>query len=188
MKQRKYSRNELLRFLAAVDECLEEPAKMVLVGGSAIIIAHGVTTTTVDIDTISNTTAVLERAIGLAHAQTGLRLPVSRAGTAQAPEGYEERLVRQPTGGRRLHLYTLEKHDLALSKALRGDERDRQHLVALHRADALDFELLVTRFRDEMLPFYVGSKAPVTDYFLWVIEELFGELSLARATKMLRDD
>ena len=62
MSQRRYSRAELQRFFETLDECLEEPARVVLVGSSAVILAYGVTTTTVDIDTFNNSTAALEAA------------------------------------------------------------------------------------------------------------------------------
>ena len=185
MTRKEYSREELAQFFEAVDECLKEPARMVLVGGSAVILAYGVATVTEDIDTFSGSTAPLEAAIQLACERTGMEPPVTRSGVAQAPDGYEERLVRQPTGGEFLELYVLEKHDLAISKALRGDERDRQHLVALHQQSPLEFETLVSRFRDDLLPVYVGDSAPITDYFLWVVEELFGELKLVTAKRLL---
>ena len=180
-----YSREELVHFFDTLDECLDEPARIVLVGGSAVILAYGVTTTTVDIDTYSTSTAALESAIRRTCERTGMAPPVTRAGVAQAPERYEERLVRHPTKGHLLELCVLEKHDLAISKALRADERDRQHLMALHENDPLDFDTLVARFQDEMLPVYVGDQAPIIDYFLWVIEELFGELKHVRAKRLL---
>ena len=185
MSRKEYSRDELQRFFDAVDECLAEPAKIVIVGGSAVILAYGITTTTEDIDTFSNSTKALEAAVELAREKTGMNPPLARSGVAQAPEGYEERLVRQSTSGHFLQLYALEKHDLAISKALRADERDRQHLAALHERDPLDFDTLVARFRDEMLPIYVGDLKPIIDYFLWVVEELFGELKLVQAKRLL---
>lgn len=185
MTRREYSRQELAEFFEAVDECLEQPARLILVGGSAVILAYGVTTTTEDIDTFNTSTAALDAAIQRACERTGMAPPVARSGVAQVPEGYEDRLLRQATGGRNLHLYVLERHDLAISKALRADERDRQHIWALHANDPLDFDTLVSRFRDDMLPIYVGDSGAITDYFLWVIEEIFGELKLERAKLLL---
>ena len=74
----------------------------------------------------------------------------------------------------------------SISKALRADERDLQHLAALHERDPLDFDTLVSRFRDEMLPIYVGDVVRIIDYFLWVVEELFGEAKLVKARRLLR--
>ena len=128
MTQPRFSRDELQYFFDTLDDCLEEPTKIVLVGGSAVILAYGVTTTTVDIDTFTNSTAALDKALELARERTGLSLPFSRSSPTQAPEGYEERLIRWRTLGQHLELYVLERHDLAISKALRADERDRQHL------------------------------------------------------------
>mgnify|MGYP001817017772 CR=1 FL=1 len=169
----------------AVDSCLKSPAKIVLIGGSAVILAHGVTTTTVDIDTLNGVTAALEHAFEEAYQLTGLRPPVSHSGVAFVPERYEERLVRQATGGL-LELWVLEKHDLAISKVVRGDERDRQHLRAIHEHDPFEFEILVARFKDEMLPIYVGDESRPIARFLWIIEELFGELRRARVERALK--
>jgi hypothetical protein len=103
----------------------------------------------------------------------------------EAPDGYQDRLLRHETAGQFLEVWVLEKHDLTISKLLRNDEHDRQHIRALHAADPLDFETLICRFRDEMLPIVVGDVNRVRAYFLWGIEELFGELSTKRAKDML---
>jgi len=85
-----------------------------------------------------------------------------------------------------LELYVLEQHDLAISKAFRGDDRDRQHLQAMHAKGPLDFDTLVTRFRDEVMPIYVGDIRAPLDHFLWIIEELFGEIRLVKAERLLK--
>ncbi len=183
---RRYERGELLGFFEAVDQALEEPATIILIGGSAVILAYGVTTTTVDVDTLNKTTDALKLACLRAYEQTGLAPPLSQAGVAQVPECYEDRLVRHPTGGSFLALYVLERHDLAISKAFRGDDRDRQHLMAMHAAKPLDFDILVSRFRDEVMPIYVGDLRAPLAHFLWIIEELFGEMRLVKAERMLQ--
>ena len=55
----------------------------------------------------------------------------------------------------------------------------------MHKSEPFDFHTLLNRFKDEMLPVYVGNPAPIIDYFLWVIEELFNELKLANAERVL---
>jgi hypothetical protein len=69
----------------------------------------------------------------------------------------------------------LEKHDLALSKARRGDDHDLQQLAELHRCDPLDVEILVTRFVGEM-KYGAGDGVAARAYFLNTIDYVFGEL------------
>lgn len=185
MGQQRYAPDELNEFLDALGECLEEPATVVLVGSSAIILGHGVTTTTIDIDTLHPCPPALQIAIQQARRVTGLAVPVGPPGVVQMPEGFEDRLVRLKTRGQ-LELFILEKHDLAISKMLRAVEHDRQHVQALHRRDPLDLETLVERFERDMLPCYVGDPATVIDYFLWMIEELFGEMASVRTARRLK--
>lgn len=50
---RTFSAAELSRFLAAVDEVLEERVEVVVIGGAAAAIQYGVAVATTDIDTWS---------------------------------------------------------------------------------------------------------------------------------------
>jgi hypothetical protein len=99
MAEQRYEPDELHEFLEALGECLEEPTAVVLVGSSAIILGHGVTTTTTDIDTLHPCSPVLQLAIQQARRVTGLAVPVGPPGVVQMPEGFEDRLVRlEPRG------------------------------------------------------------------------------------------
>jgi len=69
------------------------------------------------------------------------------------PENYEERLVSMfPGVWRRVHLFALEAHDLALSKLEGNRERDRDDVQRLARAGYLKPEILKDRYYHELRP------------------------------------
>jgi hypothetical protein len=67
--------------------------------------------------------------------ETGLDVPISGAGGAvgDVPWNYDERLVRVLPDLRKLIVLALEKHDIALSKAVRGEPNDLDAVAELHR-------------------------------------------------------
>lgn len=85
----------------------------------------------------------------------------------------------------RLAIWVLEKHDLALSKIVRGDEHDMQHIEALHEAAPLDRDVLIERFLSEMSA-AIGDPRMLALGFLVCIERLFGEMDRAHAERRLR--
>ena len=182
---RRFGPAELERFLTAVDAQLAEPAEIILIGGGAAAVGFGVDVGTQDLDTFNSTTAALDAAAAAAQQATGLMIPVGKAGVADAPYNYEERLQRVMSQLGRLVVRVLDKHDLALSKAVRGYEHDMQQIEALHQADALDDDVLVERFLGEMAQ-AIGNPRMIALAFLECIERLFGELVRDRAEKQLR--
>jgi len=72
---------------------------------------------------------------------------------ATPPENYQDRLVPMfPGAWRRLQLFALEAHDLALSKLERNGERDRDDVQQLARAGHLRPEVLKERYYSELRP------------------------------------
>ena len=72
---------------------------------------------------------------------------------ATPPENYEDRLVPMfPSAWRRLQLFALEAHDLALSKLERNGDRDRDDVQQLARAGHLRPEVLKERYFSELRP------------------------------------
>lgn len=106
---------------------------------------------------------------------TGLKIPLSNAAVADVPWNYQDRLICVLPELRKLSVFTLEKHDLALSKVIRGSEQDLQQLAELHRLQVLDFETLVNRFITEM-DHVIGDPKLLLLSFVVLIEELYGEL------------
>lgn len=71
---RRFEPNELRRFLPAVDRHLEEPAEIIVLGGSAMAF-HGVAAGTIDIDVWETDLAPLRDALRAAIDETGLAVP-----------------------------------------------------------------------------------------------------------------
>jgi hypothetical protein len=182
---RAFGANEIRTFLRAVDRYLTRRTRIEIIGGSAAALAHGATSTTADVDTFTPTTAELEEAVARATQDTGLKLPLLQAGVADVPINYEDRLERHLPELEKLEVWVLEKHDLALSKALRWHEPDAQQMREIRDCVGLSCELLIERFRDEM-SHVMGSPARVRMNFLAMIEDLFGELNRVAAEKAIR--
>jgi hypothetical protein len=182
---RAFGAEEIRVFLRAVDRHLTRRTRIEIIGGGAAALAHGATSTTADIDTFTPTTADLEEAVARATRDTGLKLPLLQAGVADVPINYEDRLERQLPELERLEVWVLEKHDLALSKALRWHEPDAQQMREIRDGVGLSCELLIERFRNEM-SHVMGDPARVRMNFLAMIEDLFGELKRVAAEKAIR--
>ena len=178
-----YGVDEICVFLRAIDRHLTSHASIVLIGGAAAAF-HQASSTTNDVDTSHALTAELRTAIERASAETGLAIPISYAAVADVPYNSDDRLERLLPELGNLEVRVLEKHDLALSKIVRGDDHDLQQLLEIHQNTGLDFDILVGRFRDEM-GHVVGDPVRIRRQFLDLIHLLFGELKHVAANKML---
>jgi hypothetical protein len=185
VKEDDFTADEIRTFLHAVDRRLTSRVRVVIIGGSAAALAFGVTSTTDDIDTLQTMQAELGEAVRQAAADTGLRIPMRTSTVADVPHDYEDRLERHLPELRRLEVWVLEKHDLALSKSIRCTDNDRQQIQELHLRVGLSFDILVERFRTEVHPIAVGHPDPRRDYFLTIVEDLFGELKRIEAEKLI---
>jgi hypothetical protein len=77
--------------------------------------------------------------------------------TAQAPRGWQERLVRvdvppRPGSIRAPVAWCLESHDLVLAKSVAGRERDWDYVAEALRARIVDIDVLLERVRDLPVP------------------------------------
>jgi hypothetical protein len=87
------------------------------------------------------------------------RLHFQHVGVASLPDAYAERLTElYPRTLRRLRLFALDPHDLALSKLARNSPIDREDVAQLARAVPLDPVLLRTRYERELRPIIVGDR------------------------------
>lgn len=179
-----HGRENIAAFLRAVDRHLSSASTIVIIGGGAAVF-HDAAITTNDVDTWDALNAELATAIDAATTETELDIPVRHSGVAQAPWNFQDRLERQLPELEHLQVWVMEKHDLALSKTVRGDEHDEQHIVEIHRSVGLDYDVLVQRFRSEMAS-VVGDLERIRAQFLQLIELLFGELKRVQAEKMLK--
>jgi hypothetical protein len=171
---RRHSPQELESFIGAIDEALTEPASILVIGGAAAALAYGATRATDDIDTFHPLTPILQTAVETARRSTGLNIPVSFAAVADAPYDFEDRLV--PIRGLRLERLTVvvpERHDLVLMKTLRGYQHDIEVIEQIHRRQALVFEVLRSRWKNEM-GHAVSDPRRINLNFVEVVDHLFG--------------
>jgi hypothetical protein len=167
----RYTRDQLERFLTALDANLATPCEIIVIGGTAAALHYGARRPTTDIDTWNVVSDDLARAIRLATQETGLNVPLTKSGIADGPEDFESRLERVLPHLRQLSVLVPEPHDLVLMKALRAYEHDLEVIEEIHQHSPLDLETLVHRFESEMSP--IGNPARIRDSFLLVIERLF---------------
>lgn len=172
---KRFTPTEMIQFLEAVDRLVETPVALVIIGGSALALGYGVSAATTDIDTFGADVEDVQRAAALAREQTGLAVAVGPSVVAQLPDGYRERLNRVIPHLTKLHLWVLDRYDLAASKLLRGVDKDRQQLRQLHELVPFDRDTLVQRFQD-LLGDYVGDPTEPRWSLYFFVEELWGEL------------
>lgn len=169
---RSYLSKQFVTLLKAIDEELDRPEPLIVIGGAALVLGYRVALATRDIDTMNNTKNV-QKAYRQAVARTGLAIPLGHATVADAPYHYEDRLRRLSSP--RLHnlrLFVPEKHDLALMKAIRGDQHDFDGILALHRKVRLSKAILEKRFSTEMTH-VIGDQRRVRFNFDALLEQLF---------------
>jgi hypothetical protein len=185
--RRTFSADEVRKFLVAVDRHLRRNITLKILGGSAMSLAYQVEITTNDIDTFESNLVQLEDAHRLAIRESGLDIPISPAGgnVGDWPENSEDRLVRLMPELRHLKLFALEAHDLALSKAVRGWEKDLSMIDALHANHSLDLETLYHRYTEEMSP--IGYEASIDLNFVAMIDRLFGTAAAIELKQRLKE-
>ena len=151
-------------FLRELDERLTGEVELHCIGGFVVSLHYGIGRQTSDIDfltVVPRTPADdLEAIAGPGSAlHRKYRLYVQRVTIATPPEGYSGRLERMfaSSGWRRLALFALEAHDLALSKLERNAERDRDDVIRLARAGLLDAKTLKARYEEELRPYLTGN-------------------------------
>lgn len=183
----RFSAKELRDFLAAIDLHLRSRVTFKILGGSACLLAYGVDGTTQDIDTFETSHKQLARAVAQANRDMGLHVPVSGDGGAVGdwPWNSDDRLIRLMPELAKLQVYSLEAHDLALSKAVRGWEKDLAMVRALHQRVPLDLEVLYHRFTEEM-GHAIGPQRDHDLKFLALVDRLFGTTTAERIGERLR--
>ena len=151
-----------LSFLTDLDEAIEDTTELHCIGGFVVVHAYGLARSTADIDVLSvvppDRGAVI---IGLAGKGSTLhlmhRVYLDVVTVATAPEAYQERLRPMfASAWKRLRLFALDPHDLALSKLERNFERDRADVEHLARQGLLSATTLRRRYQDELRPYLLS--------------------------------
>jgi hypothetical protein len=171
---RRFKGSDLTNFLMAVDRNMTEPVRIIVIGGSSIALAFDPDTGTHDVDTYDSPVAKLTAAVAAAAIETGLSLPIRNATVAELPYHFEDRLQRVLPDLDNLELLVPDRHDIALSKILRGDEHDFEQIAALHAVAPLEVAVLVDRFIGEMTH-VIGNRRAHAYGLLNCIEHLWGE-------------
>jgi serine/threonine protein kinase len=168
-RSRGYGREQLVAFLSEIDEMLDGPAPMEIVGGAAALLAYGAASPTSDINTFSALDQRIEQVIPL----TTQRIPIRLSKRPRPPFDYEERRQRLSLGMRNLVLWVPDRHDLLLMKMLRASDRDVQAIEEMHRARAFNLEQIVERYNNE-IGLAISSDEASYRRLQQVIEVLFG--------------
>jgi hypothetical protein len=107
------------------------------------------------------------------------------ASVFEAPYEYESRLRRLTLlGVRKLRVLVPEKHDWALMKVVRFEDKDLEHLKAASKSVGLDLKVFEARFLSEMT--HIERRQRLTIHFMAMIEELYGEAEAARLQQVIK--
>lgn len=172
-------RNQIVRFLHALDDCLEEDLEVFIIGGTAAVLGYNANIKTADLDvfTITKGTASdLTQAARLAARFTGIEFFVDRASVANLPYNYEDRV--RPVRGVRFMKLTVnvpDKYDLVLSKTVRCYDHDLDAIRSVHDNHPLSEKTLAARFENELRKSAIGSSRNLDFNMALVMEELFGK-------------
>lgn len=161
-------------FLADVDRALDSPVILTCIGGFAMAMLYGFSRPTVDIDCLEvvpvEQTPRLQALAGegtALHEKHGVYL--QHVTIVNVPENYSERLIGIfPSAFRRLRLFCLEAHDLALSKLERNSARDREDVRFLARVGPIDTSVLESRYRAELRPYLANVDRHDLTVRLWL--------------------
>ena len=151
-------------FLEALDGLLDATVDLHCIGGFAITMQFGLSRETSDLDILgavpSGALAELQKLAGEgSDLHQRCRVYLQPVAVATYPENYESRLIRMwpdfPLG--HLRLFSLEPHDLALTKLERNIDVDRQDVLGLAAAGLINATTLRDRYETEFRPNVVSG-------------------------------
>ena len=176
---RKYTREELVRFVRHMDVVIQEPTELLVIGGAAAALSYGATGSTKDIDTWHNVPRAVVRAAADARKATGLDVPIEKAAVTDGPYHYEDRVRSIAMRLKKLRILVPERHDLALMKVVRGDRHDEDMIAEIHARHPLKLETLLKRFEEEM-GHVIKDERILRSQFRALISRLFGPAAAKR--------
>lgn len=146
-------------FLRALDESLRADVRLHCIGGFVVTLLYGLSRETSDLDVLTavphDRLAELQRLAGESSAlHRRFRVYLQPVRIATYPEDYADRLVPMCADLklRRLGVFGLEAHDLALTKIERNFDKDRQDVQSLASSGFLDEATLRARYATEYRP------------------------------------
>lgn len=166
-----FREEQLLKFFSVLDGLLESPEQLFLIGGAAVVIGFHSDRMTKDVDTWMSIPKRIQDKWEAAVKLSGLSLHIEVAGVAEAAIGMEERALisLQLTN---LTVLTPSALDLVLMKIPRFSDNDKTDIYKL--MPFVEERQLCLIFKDEFLPYCMGSKKMVALNYLEVIEVVFG--------------
>jgi hypothetical protein len=176
---RRLERDQIVRFLRALDAALGGDIEIFVVGGLAAILQYDAVVKTADMDVfaiVSGSESDLKRAARVASAATNVVLPINPALVTDLPWNYEDRLKR--VRGLKLKKLTMivpDKYDLVLSKTVRGYEHDLEAIASIHAHHRLSENTLVKRFEDEIWKIAMGDPKNFALNMFHVVRLLYGQ-------------
>jgi hypothetical protein len=150
-------------FLEDVDRELPQETALHCLGGFVAMLYYELPRPTNDLDYVDivpdDAMELLQRIGGRGSALANKhRVHFQQVAVASVPESYADRLTEiSPPTLRRLRLFALEAHDLALSKLARNSPIDRNDVAQLAKAVPLSAETLRARYRAELRPVIIGD-------------------------------
>ncbi|CAN5513666.1 hypothetical protein BH10BDE1_BH10BDE1_13790 [soil metagenome] len=182
---KRYSDQEIIEFLKAIDRNLKTEHKIVIIGGTAATIGYGFKNATQDIDT-ANSVKGLKKAIELAQKETGFDIPVGEAAVFDAPYEHESRLIQfEPHNFKNLKVLYPEAMDLIFMKMMRLETHDLLAIKHIQREIKATPDQFLYRFKKEM-SHVTKNRRDLEFNFLAMMEELFGEETSRRINAKIR--
>lgn len=175
MSFHKYGPDDLKRLLMSIDAHLDRKVEIILIGGTAALLAYKATRLTHDIDSYSQITAALEKAYELAKEETGLEIPLSQAGVADGPYHFEDRLVLyEDVSFKHLIVMIPEIYDFILMKTIRGYAHDLDVIEEISKTNEVRKDVLIERFETDM-KHIIGNENNLKQNFAAVLGRCFGD-------------
>lgn len=133
----------MLKAFSVLDKKLASPAKILIGGGAAMLLAHNVPLSTMDIDGLLTETAMTPAELDPLIKEVAKELKINphwfnsyfNTFTYTIPSDYEERL-KKVYKGKFLKVYAFGLEDLLIMKCFSGREKDVGHAKALIRNGA----------------------------------------------------
>lgn len=174
----RFTREELVEFVRALDRNLSAGASVLVVGGAAASLAYDSGTRTADIDVsmLKGSDVDFSRAGARAQEETGLDVSLGSAALAHLPDNYEDRVkdLRGPLNLKNLSIIVPDKYDLVISKAARGYEHDVAAIEGIHERHPLSERTLIKRFESEFMNTAATGTRSLQINMAQVIDSLYG--------------